>query len=308
MTFLLLVAGLAGLVVGGDLLVRGAVAIASRLGVSPLMIGLTLVGFGTSTPELVTSIAAALKGSPAIAIGNVVGSNLANIFLILGLTALISPVAVARRAWLRDSFVLIASALGVLGFALAGHIGLWGGVMLLGALVGYLYWTWREERGHEVPEEARAHLMSPLVGAAVAISGLILVMLGADWTVRAAIDIARGFGISESVIGLTLVAVGTSLPELVTSVVAALRRQGALALGNIVGSNIYNILGILGATAVVMPMNFPPDMMRAAIPAMLAATLALVVAGWTGSRIARGEGAVFFALYVVSLGLIGAAG
>jgi cation:H+ antiporter len=315
--------GLVLLAAGGELLVRGAVQLAERMGVSPLLIGLTLVGFGTSTPELVTSVQAAMVGSPGIAVGNAVGSNIANILLILGISALIWPIAVGSNALKRDGVLVVAVAalLTVVAFILP--IGRIVGLCFLAGLVGYLAYAWRQERtgtaGHTAAfekAEAFENIHGPglhaggaatrgagLRGIAVsvgfALGGLVLVILGGGLLVDGAISLARDLGISETVIGLTIVAVGTSMPELITSLVAAIRRQSDVALGNILGSNIYNILGILGVTGLIAPTAVPAEIARFDNPVMLAVSVALLLFAWSGLRIGRREGAALLAGYVL---------
>ena len=320
--FLLIAGGLLLLIVGGELLVRGAVQLAERMGVSPLLIGLTLVGFGTSAPELVTSVQAALAGSPGIAIGNIVGSNISNILLILGISALLAPIIVSSRALARDGVLGVIAAA---AFWAAGSF--WSfdramGVLFLAALAAYLAYAWWQERdaseGHTAAfdkaaaaETARADAGLAIPGAATrpglllsvfsAVGGLALVVFGGRFLVEGAIDLARDLGISETVIGLTIVAIGTSMPELVTSVLAALRRQSEVALGNVLGSNIYNVLGIGGATAVMSPTVMPPEMVSFDAPVMVGASILLLVFAATGLRLCRREGAVLLACYVAYL-------
>lgn len=301
-----LLAGIILLLIGGDALVRSAVAVAKRLHVSPLLIGLTLVGFGTSTPELVTSVRAALDGSPGIAIGNVIGSNTANILLILGITALIHPLTASRRAHWRDGSVMVAAALACLAIVLSGSLARPMGIGLVALLAGYVVYTYTQERAASVgaagARQEQAALAEPTprriwVAGLVALAGLLLTILGADLLVRASIALAEAVGISESVIGLTIVAVGTSLPELVTSVIAAVRRQSDVAYGNIVGSNIYNIFGILGVTAIIRPIEVPTEFASLDIWVMLGATVALIVFTLSGWRLSRLEAAAFLAAY-----------
>lgn len=309
---ILLIAGLAALVIGGDLLVRGAVDLAKRIGVSPLIIGLTLVGFGTSTPELVTSLQAAFVGSPGIAVGNVVGSNIANVLLILGLAAVIAPIAVTRSSFLRDGTVLAISSLMCLGAVLYGTLSPLIGIVFLAALVGYVTLAIVQERtqpasagagledGAQIPASAPAGgLWKDLLFVA---AGLGLTVLGARWLVTGAIDIASSLGVSETVIGLTIVAVGTSLPELVTSFAAARRGQSDIAFGNIIGSNIFNVFFILGVTAIVHPIDVPQTIAAFDIWVMLAVTAALILFASTRWRISRWEGALLFAGYVAYTG------
>ncbi|PSK86769.1 cation:H+ antiporter [Limimaricola soesokkakensis] len=310
--WLSLVAGLVLLVLGGEFLVRGTVRVAERLGVSPLVIGLTLVGFGTSTPELVTSVQAALKGAPGIAYGNVVGSNIANILLIMGGAALITPIAVASAALKRDGAVMVVVALGFAALGLLMPLGVAVGAAFVTALAFYIYMAFRQESRGAVREKADAAqsadpalapdgTTSLPVSLLTALGGLALVVYGGYLLVEGATTLARSFGISETVIGLTVVAIGTSLPELVTSVMAAIRKQADMAFGNIIGSNIYNILGIAGVTAMVSPGNVPSEILSFDNLVMIAASLAVVGLAWTGLRISRREGALLLAGYGIYL-------
>jgi cation:H+ antiporter len=296
---------------GGEALVRGSVITARRLGVSPLLIGLTLVSFGTSTPELVACIEAALLGAPGIAIGNVVGSNIANVLLILGLGAVIVPLATTKETFRRDAAVLIAASLLLLAAVLSGAISRAAGslfVLLLALYLAYAYCTERRRHRTATPvagddtEPGAPRPERPLwIALLLALGGLAAVIVGADLLVEAAIVMARDLGLSEAVIGLTLVALGTSLPELVTSVVAAIRRHADVAFGNIVGSNIFNVFGIAGLTAVVHPIPVPPEIAGFDIWVMLGATLLLVVFAATGWRVNRWEGGVFLLAYLAYL-------
>lgn len=306
MLWIELIGGLVLLLGGGESLVRGSVGLATRLGISPLMIGLTLVGFGTSTPEMVASVQAALIGSPGIAVGNVVGSNIANILLILGVSAVILPLATTKEAFRRDGTVLIGASLLLLAIALTSAISRWSGILLLVLLGAYLVYTYvTEKRAQDASAamhaaeaaEVRPRHMSIGLGLLATFGGIAAVVFGASLLVGAAVVIARDIGLSETVIGLTLVAVGTSLPELVTSVMAAIRRHGDVAFGNVVGSNIFNILGIAGTTAVVAPIDVPPEIVQLDIWVMVGTALLLVVFATTGWRVSRREGGVFLALY-----------
>jgi cation:H+ antiporter len=310
---LLLAAGLVALFAGGDMLVRGAVGIARRAGLSPMVIGLTLVGFGTSTPELVTSVQAALAGAPGIAIGNVVGSNIANILLILGLGAVLAPIAVTRGALVRDGGVLAAASLAALAAMAAGTIGRVPGAAFVIALVGYVVLTLWQERRHRTEAAAIyaaeadsvvATARSAGPAAIQVVAGLVLTLLGARLLVGGAIGLAATAGVPDTVIGLTIVAVGTSLPELVTTAAAVRQGRGDVALGNVIGSNIFNLLGILGATALIRPLAVPEEILRFDIWAMLAATAALVIVARTGWRIERAEGAGLLAAYAAYLGVL----
>jgi len=307
MTYVFLLIGLVLLTVGGDILVRGATSAAKILKVSPLLIGLTLVGFGTSTPELVTSLTAAWAGSPGIAIGNVVGSNTANILLILGITALILPLTVDRAAFRRDGAMLVVSSLACLAVVLLGVLDRWVGVVFLGGLAGYIYWAYKSEaKTGDAEAEMHMHIAEDApkgpgqlwLAIGLALLGIAITIGGARLLVDNAIVLAKGFGISDTIIGLTVVAVGTSLPELVTSVIAALKKHSDVALGNIIGSNIYNILGILGITALIKPIPIPQQIAQVDIWVMLGATALLIFFVRTGMKIVRWEGAAFVAAFV----------
>ncbi len=312
MTILMLVLGLVGLVIGGELLIRGAVAIARHLGVSPLMIGITLVGFGTSTPELVTCIQAALAGSPGLAVGNIVGSNTANILVILGLAAVVRPVRASRAAFKRDGSALMVATLLVLALTLYGAIDRLAGAVLCIGLVVYLVLAYvQEQKSHDATAEGSspdpatsATARSLTIAIACLIGGLLLTVVGARFLVDGAIELALELGVSDTIIGLTLVAIGTSLPELITSVMAAWRGQSDVAFGNVVGSCIYNLLGILGLTALVTPIAVPIEIAGFDIWVMLAATLALVVATVTGWRVTRLEGYLLLVGYAAYLGYL----
>ncbi|SHM13220.1 calcium/sodium antiporter [Roseibium suaedae] len=308
-----LAAGLVLLVLGGDFLVRGSVGLAERLNVSPLLIGIVLVGFGTSSPELMTSLLAALQDAPGIAVGNVVGSNTANILLILGIAAILCPLSAEPKALMRDGFVMSAAALAALALSIHGSIPRPAGLALVAALAAYLVFTYRAENGKNTPSaemhraEGQAVTALPWTKSVpvlclLALSGLAMTLLGAKWLVGSSVALASSMGISETVIGLTIVAVGTSLPELVTSVVAALRKQTDIAFGNILGSNIYNILGILGVTSLVKPIAIPPEILSFDIWVMLGATALLMVFAKTGHRICRLEGWALLGLYGLYIG------
>jgi cation:H+ antiporter len=299
--------GLLLLLAGGELLVRGAVASAKALGVSPLLIGLTLVGFGTSTPELVTSVMAALNGSPGIAVGNVVGSNIANIFLILGVSAVIFPMVVDPKGFKRDAFMVSAAALACLGVVLYGRMGMLLGLAFIASLIAYIVFVYVQEKrapdeaaivAEHRAEDARPGPKAIALSVAMAVAGIAITIFGARFLVTGAIDLAKGLGISDTIIGLTIVAVGTSMPELVTSVMAAIRKHADVAYGNIIGSNIFNVLFILGTTAVIQPIDMPRQIAAFDIWVMLAATGLLVYFARTGAKLQRWEGWVFVAAYV----------
>lgn len=305
--------GLLLLGLGGDVLVRGAVGIAQFLNVSPLFTGLVLVAFGTSMPELVTSLDAALLGAPGIAIGNVVGSNIANILLILGLTAVILPIPAHRQSFRRDAPMLAVATLACLAVVETGSIGRPSGILFLLLLGGYLVYTYRAEKVRP-DESAMQHAQQGMFikppARPAAVSGLLValglaaIFWGADLLVTASIGLAEALGIPDSVIGLTVVAVGTSLPELATSVAAALKGETDIALGNVIGSNIFNILGILGVVTVITPLQIPAHVVTFDAWVLVGVTALLLYYALSEARITRAEGAVFLVLYAGYLGLL----
>ena len=306
MSYLLILGGLVLLAAGGEFLVRGAVGLAQILRISPLLAGLTIVGFGTSTPELATSIQAAMAGSPGIALGNVIGSNIANTLLILGASAVLLPLVVQPAAFKRDAIALAGSTALCVVAVLMGTIGALTGVVLLAALVAYIVWAYRSEKeagdaeaerhvteaGDAAPQTHNGWILGLMV-----VAGLAGAIFGAKLLVEGAVELASAAGISEAVIGLTIVAVGTSLPELVACMVAVRKNHPEVALGNVVGSNIYNVLGILGATAIIHPLEVPAEIARFDIWALAAVTALLLVQLRSGWKITRSEGALLLVLY-----------
>lgn len=304
LTLLFFVGGLALLVAGAEWLVRGASAMAAAAGISPLVIGLTVVAFGTSTPELSVSLSAALAGESDLALGNVVGSNIANILLILGLSATVAPLVVSVQVIRREVPIMIGASLVVLVMSLDGQLGRFDGVVLV---VGIGAYTWQSVVASRREVAARAadsgdvapaaDLRGLLVHLLQAAGGLSLLMVGTKGVVDGATAMATAMGVSDLLIGLTVVAVGTSLPEAATSVVATLRGQRDLAVGNAVGSNIFNVLAILGLTTLVHPMAVPVEVLVFDLPMMLAVAVACLPVFFTGGTIARWEGWVFVAYY-----------
>ncbi|WP_341937649.1 calcium/sodium antiporter [Marinimicrobium sp. C2-29] len=301
--------GLVLLTGGGEALVRGALALARRAGVSPLLAGLVIVGFGTSAPELVVSLEAALNNQPDIALGNVVGSNIANILLILGLSGLILPLSVQRNALKRDGFAMLGATGLFLLFAWNGALTRTDGLMMLVALAAYLIWSYRTERVqpdapevalHQAESEELTHVPPSLpLSLLSAIGGLVLLILGARAFLTGAVGIGQWLGVPEAIIGLTLVAVGTSLPELAVSLIAVLRRHGDVAVGNILGSNIFNILAILGVSSIIQPLPLAGRLMLIDQWVMLAVALALVGFLITGLRLNRVEAGILLGGYVI---------
>lgn len=248
MEYLLLIGGLAVLIGGGEVLVRGAVGIAAKFKLSPLVIGMTIVSFGTSAPELIVSLKAALNGFPEIAIGNVVGSNIANIALVLGLTAIILPIPVAVATLKRDWPIMMFVTLLFFVFILNGMLDNWEGFIFVGLLLGYIIYQLKSSKSKE--EETEVVKQHILVSILLIVVGVIGLAFGADWLVQGAVTVAKNFGVSEHIISVTIVAFGTSVPELVTSIVAAVKKQMDISVGNLIGSNIFNILAVLGITAI----------------------------------------------------------
>jgi cation:H+ antiporter len=302
MTWLLLAAGLALLLGSGEFLVRGAAGVARALGISPLFIGLTLVGFGTSAPELVASLIAAFRGSPGIAVGNVVGSNIANLLLILALTAVIAPVKVFRQPYHRDALALALSALVAMTVILLGELHRSAGIVMLLLLLGYVVLSFRMEQGKEGAAGAAPAARGWVGPLLLTLGALVGVLLGARLLVDAAILLAREYGVAETVIGLTVVAVGTSLPELAVCVIAALRGQGAVAVGNVVGSNIYNVFFILGATALVKPIPVPPELAGLDLLVLVGVSACMCVFMLRGQALGRLAGLAGLAGYAAYLG------
>ena len=298
MEYLYLLGGIVGLFIGGEALVRGSVDIARRMAIPPLLIGLTVVGFGTSTPELLVSVDAALSGVPDIALGNIVGSNIANILLIVGLSAMIWPIRVMGETLKRDTAVMMAAALALLPIFAMGLMGRPAGAILLAGLAGYLIWAYISAGSAPEEEEGAKPPATILIALLWVVAGLVALMLGARFLVDGAVSIARDFGVSEAFIGLTIVAVGTSLPELATSLIAAFRRQSEIAIGNIVGSNIFNVLGILGATAMISPIPVASRFLTFDLPIMIAVSALLTFLLVMRPTIGRGMGLVMLIAYV----------
>jgi len=359
--FLLLIAGLVLLVVGGELLVRGASSVAAVFGISPLVIGLTVVAFGTSSPELAVSIQAGLSGNPDIAVGNVVGSNIFNILFILGACALILPLLVSRQLVRREVPIMIGISFLLLILALDGAISLIDGLILFAGMIGYTAWSIIESRQESAAAKGSGEAVtvdtiagkSPLwllgavgvLGVALVgyllgwfdmvitgflaagsllfvagslfgkggttkggdiahqvgfiLAGLGTLVLGAGWLIESATAIAQAFGVSNLIIGLTIVAAGTSLPEVATSIIATMRKERDIAIGNVVGSNIFNILGIVGISAIVTPggLTVNPLILSFDMPIMIVVALACLPIFFTGFNIARWEGLIFLGSY-----------
>lgn len=309
---LYLLLGIGLLALGGEALIRGALAVAKRFGVSPLFSGLVIVGFGTSMPEMVVSIEAALGGKPDIAVGNVVGSNVANILLILGLCAMITPMKVSTLALRRDAVTVIAASVLFIFLVTDNNLSQQDAAILLFSLLAYLigaYWSEKHDQAtsysalHQAEATEVCLLPKPAGWAMLAIlAGLVFLMAGSKVLLIAAEGIAQGLGVSEAVIGLTLVAVGTSLPELTISVIAALRRHADVAVGNVLGSNIFNLLGILGVSAFLQPLAVHGRIVAFDQWIMLGVAVLLLVFLYTGRRLNRIEGGALLIGYMAYTG------
>jgi len=308
----LLASGLALLTVGGESIIRGALAAATRLKISPLLAGIVIVGFGTSAPELVVTINAVITDRADIAIGNIIGSNISNIMLILGLCALITPLTVQRLSLQRDGLTGVGG--GVLFVLLTGTAVLSrvDALILLSVLTVYLVFAYRSERTLDAPtassalaqlEELASLAIAPRLILLYLIGGGLLLAAGARLLLSGAIGIAETFNVPDAVIGLTLVAVGTSLPELAVSLLAALRRQADLAVGNILGSNIFNLLAVLGIAAMLQPLPVAARIVHFDQWVMLGASIILMLILYTGLRISRWEGAVLLGAYGIYIWL-----
>ena len=302
---LLVAAGLILLFVGGEGLVRGSVTLAERLGISKLLIGLVIVGFGTSTPELLVSVKAALGGAPEIALGNAVGSNIANVLLIVGLASVITPILGWERTAVREALVAALVSLAALVLVQGEVITKLEGIAMLVALAGYLFASyWLEKKDpkaktfqHATEEFEDIPLPRPWLAPVLALGGIVALVFGADLLVEGGVNIARVFGVPDAVIGLSLVAIGTSLPELATAVVAAIRRHSDVVLGNVIGSNIFNILAILGVTAVIQPIAVSSRFREIDTPVMLGVALLLLALLFVSKSIGRLWGLLMLALY-----------
>ena len=304
LSLILLVIGLVLLIGGAELLVRGASNLAAALGISRLVIGLTVVAFGTSSPEIAVSVQPAMAGQANLAIGNLIGSNIFNILFILGISAVITPLIVSQQLIRFDVPVMIGATVVVLLLGLDAHYGSFDAAVLLLLLVIYLGLLLRFSRNE--PEAAGEELHPPsgasgwILNVVLVVIGLALLVWGSRWLVAGALDIAKALGVSELIIGLTIVAAGTSLPEVATSVIAALRKQRDIAVGNVIGSCIFNVLAVLGVASFVAPGGIPLHRAVLAfdIPIMIAVSVAAWPIFWSSKVISRGEGVLFLFYYV----------
>ncbi|WP_207792136.1 calcium/sodium antiporter [Siccirubricoccus phaeus] len=311
-------AGLLALIAGAELVTRGGSALAARLNVPPILIGLTIVAVGTSMPELAVGIDAALQGNGALAVGNIAGTNTVNLLLILGLSALIRPLALHRRSLRLDLPTMVVAALALLLLAMDGRLSRADGAILIAMGVlytGAILWTAGQEsravrtqfqKEYAPPENGRTDGQSALHSGAALILGIAVIVVAADWFVDGAVALARLWGVSDAFIGLTVVAIGTSSPELVTTLVSTVRGEREIAIGNLLGSSVYNIVFILGATCVVPAGGLPvdPALMRVDIPVMALVALVCIPVFLSARRVSRTEGALFVGAYGVYLGYL----
>jgi cation:H+ antiporter len=306
MMYFQVAAGLVILLVCGELLVRGSVALAEQMGISKLVIGFTIVAFGTSAPELVVCIQAALDGAPGIAIGNVVGSNIANVLLVLGVPALIYPIVCDTKSAMRDNLIMVGGSLLFLILAWNGIIDFWKGAILLGLLIAIILRSYLrarkegDEGAKEALEEYEQNMPKSIwISILFIILGLAGLILGSRLLVEGAVTIAKVAGVSDEIIGLTLVALGTSLPELATSIIAAVRRHGDVAIGNVLGSNLFNITGIIGLTAMIKPLSAPTQILHFDLWIMLFVSVLLIPIFLSKRPVGRVLGGFFCAAYLV---------
>ena len=309
MAILSFISGLVFLIIGAEALVRGASRIAVMLRISPLVIGLTVVAFGTSSPELAVSINSGLSGQGGIAMGNVVGSNIFNVLFILGLSALIMPLSVAQQLIRFDVPLMITLSVFVLILCLDQNLGRLDGVVLVSGLITYIWFLIRQSRKESMENRAEyekefyaeVNTTGSLAGnAGLVLTGLLLLVFGSRWFVGGAVSFARYLGVSDLIVGLTIVSIGTSLPEVVTSVIAALRGERDIAVGNVVGSNIFNLMGVLGVAGIVTPggIEVSNAVIGFDLPVMIAVALACLPIFFTGGIISRQEGALLLGYYI----------
>ncbi len=315
MDYLLIISGLVLLFAGGEALVRGSVAISERLGISAILIGVVVVGFGTSTPELLVSIKASLAGQPDIALGNVVGSNIANVLLILGVSAVIGPVICAAQPIRRDALAVVAVSALLVMLTFAGSISALAGAGMVALLVAYLVYSYNAEmrekkalpvKAQSTVHEHEAQEFSNTLGLGVSILmsviGIAMLVFGADFLVEGASNIARQMGIPEAVIGLTLVAVGTSLPELATAISASIKKHSDVVIGNVLGSNLFNILSILGITAIIKPVPLSEPIAGFDVPLNFAIAVLVLAIIYFVQKISKMTGVLFLVAYALYIG------
>ena len=298
MVVVFLLLGIVFLLVGGDLLVKSSAALASKLNVSPFLIGITVVSFGTSAPELLVSLNAALQGSTGIAIGNVIGSNIANIALVLGLTILIRPINVESKRYLFSWMIMLVSSVMFYGFSMDGIIDPIDGLFFISGLILFISLSIRYRHSSVDEEEIEEGMNSKMIPLYF-ILGAAGLYFGSEFLVANSVIIAKYFGLSEFVIGITIVALGTSLPELVTSVIAILKGQSSISIGNLIGSNIFNVFAVLGITSLVRPLGADTNLLISDLPIMLGITLLLGLFLFISRKLRRIEGVLLISIYLI---------
>jgi cation:H+ antiporter len=300
MTIIFLLLGLATLIVGGEFLVKGSIGIAKKFNISSLVIGMTVISFGTSAPELIVSIKSALSGNPEIALGNVIGSNIANIGLILGITVLIFPIIINRNTKILDWPVMFGASLLFFFFAYDGIISRFEGMTLFTLLITFTVFLIRKSRKEPaVPTKEDEPTMKPMLAVGYLLLGLVGLYFGAEWLLDSAVKLAKDFGMEERVIAITIVAFGTSVPELITSCIAAFKKETDIAIGNLIGSNIFNIMSVVGLTAFVEPMKVSDNILNIDMLWMLGLSLLLLPLIMFGKKLGKFKGALLLSVYII---------
>jgi cation:H+ antiporter len=301
MVYLLLLVGVFLLLIGGDFLVKSAASLAKKLNISPFLIGVTVVSFGTSAPELIVSLKAAFNGSSGIAIGNVIGSNIANLALVLGITVLIRPIVLDPQKLRFSWFAMLVASLMFLGFSIDGILDRVDGLFLISGLILFLILSIRKRDDSFVEEELEKTLKTNLIPVYF-IFGAAGLYYGSELLVDSAITIAKSFGISEFIIGVSVVALGTSLPELVTSIIAIIKGQSSISVGNLIGSNVFNIFAVLGITSAVNPLKADSFLIAIDLPIMLGVTLLTGLFLLVSKKLGRIEGLLLITIYIMYIG------
>lgn len=306
MSYVYIIAGLVMLIFGGDVLVQGASGIAKKMKLSPLVIGMTVVAFGTSAPELMVSVKAAYMGSPEIALGNVIGSNIANIALVLAITVLIFPLAIDRNSKIIDWPMMLLASVLFYAFALDGVISLLEGSILFVGIIIFTTFIIRNSRrkNKSYEPDLEDHTPKSWLALLKILAGLILLYYGSQWLVNGAIEVAKQFGVEERIIGVTVIAFGTSVPELAASIIAALKKESEISIGNLIGSNIFNIMSVIGITAIIQPIQVTEKIINPDMYWMLAIALGLGIILFFWKKINRWHGLVLLSSYIAYISIL----
>jgi len=308
MEFVLIIAGLVILVFGGDYLVKGASGIALKFNMPSMLVGMTVVALGTSSPELVVSVRAALAGKPDISTGNVVGSNVANVCLILGITTIIFPVLIKKSVLKNDWVVMMLASIIFYLTALNGEISRWEGIVFVGLLAGYISFSFfkaNRAAKEAIPEELKSGKAKGIwILVLYIVLGTVGLIYGAKWFLEGAEAIARNLGVSDRVIAITLVAFGTSVPELAASIIAAFKKEHDIFLGNIIGSNLFNLLAILGITAIINPISVADEIIQSDVFWMLSTSFVLLPMGLLGNKLSRFDGSLLLITYIIYISIL----